>query len=85
MTDDAAFKEVQQIRSWISKGIVWTKNPKKTKAEPTPGIYGKNIVTSYTTINDINYVLSEYIDGQKDLGYREAVKFSDWIEYMMKA
>ena len=83
-------KKIKNIENWITEQKIWTKNsehPVTISGEPTPGIYGRNIVTNYYVDEEDNiYIISKYISWPAASGIDQyhayVTLYDEWVEFM---
>ena len=81
-----------ELKRWIEDEVIWTKkndHPETRVGTPTPGIYGRNVVTGYYVDHDREiFVISKHVTWPPASGldsYHLCVTpYADWIEYMQE-
>ncbi|WP_411959180.1 hypothetical protein ACK56M_28980 [Pseudomonas sp. s4] len=81
-----------EIKRWIQDEVIWTKkhtHPETMTGKPTPGIYGRNVVTGYYVDPQHEiFVISKHVTWPPASGldsYHLYVHPYDvWIEYMQE-
>lgn len=81
-----------EIKRWIEDEVIWTKNPHHLETKtgtPTPGIYGRNVVTGYYVDPEREiFVISKHATWPPASGldsyHLQVTPHPHWIEYMQE-
>lgn len=86
------YKSAHAIADQIRRNVIWTKDAEAATAaggEPTPGIYGRNVLVGFTDSfygDGKLYVISRYISGPPRYGtdafHLYVTEYNDWKKYM---
>ncbi|MCA8258276.1 ribbon-helix-helix domain-containing protein [Burkholderia sp. AU31624] len=89
------YKLAHQIAHWSSTNQIWSAKPGKSHGEPSPAIYGRNVVVGFTdsfkpdgkTCDRELYVISRNLASVgmgTDSYHLYVTKYQDWDDYMVE-
>lgn len=81
-----------EIKRWIEGEAIFTKrrdHPETMTGVPTPGIYGRNVVTGYYLDSDREiFVISKHVTWPPATGldsfHQYVTPYKDWIDFMVE-
>ncbi|UUT14538.1 ribbon-helix-helix domain-containing protein [Pseudomonas zeae] len=89
---DEMNEKFMELKRWIENEVIWTKkhsHPETMTGAPTPGIYGRNVVTGYYFNPDREiFVISKHVTWPPASGldshHLYVTPYADWTEYMQE-
>lgn len=89
----AIYQHAHEIANWVNTNTIWTAKPGTSYGEPSPAIYGRNIVVGFTdsfkpdgkTRDCKLYVISKNLRSEgmgTDSHHRYVTLYEDWIKFM---